>query len=132
MICVIRNGIVFATHGENQLTEIKDAYPEMEIIQVSNDIQFQYENYSEEGIPLGEPLDPREYTNWKLPIFLPEERLSHLEQETKTSLLTLSAVGQEVTQEKIKSIQKDSIIQTLGQELALVKLELIQIKGGSK
>ncbi|MGV3139727.1 hypothetical protein ACEF06_25290 [Brevibacillus agri] len=36
---------------------------------------------------------------------------------------TIVAIGQEL-------LQKDTIIQTLGQELASVKLELIQLKGG--
>jgi hypothetical protein len=43
---------------------------------------------------------------------------------------TLGAIGQELVDAKIKNMQKDIIIQTLGQELASVKLELIQLKGG--
>ena len=43
----------------------------------------------------------------------------------------LTALGEELTQEKLKNIQKDSTIAQLGQELAGVKLDLINMKGGN-
>ncbi|GAA0774626.1 hypothetical protein GCM10008908_24790 [Clostridium subterminale] len=43
---------------------------------------------------------------------------------------TIKSLGEELTQEKLKNIQKDNTISQLGQELANVKLEVIQIKGG--
>jgi len=42
----------------------------------------------------------------------------------------LVALGEQLTQEKLKNIQKDSTISQLGEELASVKLQLIQIQGG--
>ena len=43
----------------------------------------------------------------------------------------LTALGEELTQEKLKNMQKDSTIAQLGQELAGVKLDLINMKGGN-
>lgn len=43
----------------------------------------------------------------------------------------LTVLGEELTQEKLKAIQKDSTISQLGQELANVKLEVIKMKGGN-
>lgn len=43
----------------------------------------------------------------------------------------LVALGEELTQEKLKNIQKDVAISQLGQELASVKLDLINMKGGN-
>lgn len=44
---------------------------------------------------------------------------------------TLDNMGQELSEEKLKNIQKDAVIQAIGQELASIKLELIQRKGGT-
>ncbi|CAI8970973.1 hypothetical protein EMIT07CA2_60036 [Brevibacillus sp. IT-7CA2] len=38
-------------------------------------------------------------------------------------------MGQELSFLKISNIQKDALIQTMGEQLAMVKLELIQLKG---
>lgn len=43
---------------------------------------------------------------------------------------TIAALGQTVAEEKIKSMQKDTLISSLGQELTKVKLEIMQLKGG--
>lgn len=43
----------------------------------------------------------------------------------------LVALGEELTLEKLKNIQKDAAISQLGQELASVKLDLINMKGGN-
>ncbi len=42
----------------------------------------------------------------------------------------LAALGEQLTQEKLKNIQKDSTISQLGEELASLKLEVINMKGG--
>lgn len=39
-------------------------------------------------------------------------------------------LGEELTMEKIKGLQKDAMIQSLGQQVALLKIELMQLKGG--
>lgn len=41
------------------------------------------------------------------------------------------SLGEELAQEKLKNIQKDSTISQLGQELASLKLEVINLKGGN-
>ncbi|WP_346930294.1 XkdW family protein [Clostridium sp.] len=43
----------------------------------------------------------------------------------------LAALGEELTQEKLRNIQKDATISQLGEELASVKLEVINMKGGN-
>lgn len=43
----------------------------------------------------------------------------------------INSLGEQLTQEKLKNIQKDSAISQLGQELAKVKLEVINMKGGN-
>lgn len=42
----------------------------------------------------------------------------------------LKSLGEQLAQEKLKNIQKDATISQLGQELAKLKLEVIQIQGG--
>ncbi|AVP64120.1 XkdW family protein [Clostridium sporogenes] len=51
--------------------------------------------------------------------------------EEKKNNLTLQSLGQQLTQEKIKNMQKDSIINNLGKELSKLKLEMLQNKGGN-
>lgn len=43
----------------------------------------------------------------------------------------VSSIGQELAIEKIKNMQKDSLINNLGQQVALLKIELLQLKGGA-
>lgn len=43
---------------------------------------------------------------------------------------TITALGQTIAEEKIKNMQKDDLISSLGQELTKVKLEIMQLKGG--
>lgn len=43
----------------------------------------------------------------------------------------LAALGEQLTQEKLKNIQKDSTIAQLGEEVASLKLDLINMKGGN-
>lgn len=48
-------------------------------------------------------------------------------EEQEDPVLTM---GQELVELKLSNMEKDSIVQTLGAELAAVKLELIQLKRG--
>ncbi|MCR1974970.1 XkdW family protein [Clostridium sporogenes] len=43
----------------------------------------------------------------------------------------MQSLGQQLTQEKIKNMQKDAIINNLGKELSKLKLEMLQNKGGN-
>lgn len=58
--------------------------------------------------------------------------ISQIQEERENEQLPLFSLGQELAQMKISNMQKDSTIQTLGQQLALVKLEIIQLKGGNE
>ena len=40
-------------------------------------------------------------------------------------------LGQELAQERLKNTKKDIVINNLGQEISKLKLEIIQLKGGS-
>nr|WP_265575185.1 XkdW family protein [Clostridium botulinum] len=52
-------------------------------------------------------------------------------EEKEKNNLTLQSLGQQLTQEKIKNMQKDAIINNLGKELTQIKLEILQNKGGN-
>ncbi|MCW6094755.1 XkdW family protein [Clostridium sporogenes] len=52
-------------------------------------------------------------------------------EEKEKNNLTLQSLGQQLTQEKIKNMQKDAIINNLGKELSKLKLEMLQDKGGN-
>ena len=54
-----------------------------------------------------------------------KERIDELRQQ-KEKDNTLVTLGQSFTQEKIKNIQAKNLINSMGQELAKVKLQLIQ------
>lgn len=56
--------------------------------------------------------------------------IQEIKEEEKNNL-TLQSLGQQLTQEKIKNMQKDSIINNLGKELSKLKLEMLQNKGGN-
>jgi hypothetical protein len=43
----------------------------------------------------------------------------------------LNSLGEQLAQEKLKNIQKDTTISQLGQEIAKLKLEVINMKGGN-
>lgn len=76
-------------------------------------------------------VEEREYT------ILDKELFEKVVQPIDTTLQPptfseqLVALGEELTLEKLKNIQKDAAISQLGQELASVKLELINMKGGN-
>jgi len=56
--------------------------------------------------------------------------IQEIKEEEKNNF-TLQSLGQQLTQEKIKNMQKDSIINNLGKELSKLKLEMLQNKGGN-
>lgn len=42
----------------------------------------------------------------------------------------VAALGMQLAQEKINSMQKDAVINGLGSHVAVMKLEIMQLKGG--
>ncbi|EKO1913629.1 D-alanyl-D-alanine carboxypeptidase [Clostridium botulinum] len=56
--------------------------------------------------------------------------INEIKEEEKNNF-TLQSLGQQLTQEKIKNMQKDAIINNLGKELTQIKLEMLQNKGGN-
>ena len=60
----------------------------------------------------------------------PEEKIARLEKEKEELKVYTAALGQTLTEEKITNIQKDMLLQGLGQEVAALKIELITLKGG--
>lgn len=44
----------------------------------------------------------------------------------------IDSLGQIIIQEKLKNIQKDTIINSLGKQLVIVKMNIINIQGGIK
>jgi hypothetical protein len=46
-------------------------------------------------------------------------------------LETINNIGNELAQERLKNTKKDIVINNLGQEISKLKLEIIQLKGGS-
>ncbi|MMZ48594.1 hypothetical protein D1872_102680 [compost metagenome] len=63
-------------------------------------------------------------------IIINEKPLSQIEKEREEAEAPMVTMGQELALLKISNMQKDGIIQILGQELATVKLELIRLKEG--
>ncbi|CAI8879260.1 XkdW domain-containing protein [Brevibacillus sp. IT-7CA2] len=57
-----------------------------------------------------------------------KQAISVIREKQQTDPVT--TIGEELSTLKISNIQKDALIQTMGEQLALVKLELIQLKGG--
>lgn len=60
----------------------------------------------------------------------PLEQLRQKELEIKLKEQQLQAVGFELAQEKIKNTQKDAVIQMFGREVAMLKIEVMTLKGG--
>lgn len=44
----------------------------------------------------------------------------------------IDSLGQQLAQEKVKSVQKDLLINNLGQQVASLKIDLLQLKGGGQ
>ncbi|OAJ73529.1 hypothetical protein AYJ08_13935 [Brevibacillus sp. SKDU10] len=57
--------------------------------------------------------------------------LSQIEKEREQEQLPIQTLGQELAMQKVELAQKDILIQTLGREITGLKLELIQIRGGA-
>ena len=63
---------------------------------------------------------------------LPDGSFGELE-KVGTALTTdeqVAALGMQLAQEKINSMQKDAVINGLGSQVAVMKLEIMQLKGG--
>lgn len=63
---------------------------------------------------------------------LPDGTLGELE-KVGTALTTdeqVVALGMQLAQEKINGMQKDAVINGLGAQVAFMKLEIMQLKGG--
>ncbi|ATO51044.1 hypothetical protein P4V86_13330 [Brevibacillus laterosporus] len=58
--------------------------------------------------------------------------LSIIEQERKDADMPIVTLGQEIAKTKIELSQKDALIQSLGEELAVLRLDIIQLKGGGQ
>ena len=58
------------------------------------------------------------------------EKVERLEKEKEELKVYTAALGQTLTEEKITNIQKDMLLQGLGQEVTALKIELITLKGG--
>ncbi|WP_110113282.1 D-alanyl-D-alanine carboxypeptidase [Bacillus sp. CGMCC 1.16541] len=58
------------------------------------------------------------------------EELRQKEKEIEMKEQQLQAIGIELAQEKIKNAQKDSVIQMLGREVAMLKIEVMTLKEG--
>ncbi|GEN83641.1 hypothetical protein SLU01_19530 [Sporosarcina luteola] len=63
-----------------------------------------------------------------------EKPLSKIKEERENQEIipvSLDALGIELAQEKIKNVQKDLLINSLGQQVALLKIDILQLKGGA-
>lgn len=60
----------------------------------------------------------------------PDEKISRLEKEKEELKTYTAALGQTIIDEKITNMQKDMLLQGLGQEVTSLKIELMKLKGG--
>lgn len=82
----------------------------------TKELVFSYDKIDEETEPIyQEPLT---------------EKVERLEKEKEELKVYTAALGQTLTEEKITNIQKDMLLQGLGQEVTALKIELITLKGG--
>lgn len=61
-----------------------------------------------------------------------EEKVTPKSQIEEKLPIDVNSLGQQLAMEKLKNIQKDSTINSLGFEVAKLKLEVIQLKGGGQ
>ena len=73
-------------------------------------------------------LGPWEYVNPT--VETPEEKIARLEKEKEELKIYTAALGQTLTEEKLTNIEKDMLLQGLGQEVTSLKIELMKLKGG--
>ncbi len=111
-------------NGEFLLVNYKDLYENM--IEIDEEITSKYF----ESIKMGKAFSIKDINGetfediFKEIVPLPSVEIPSLEER-------VLALGEELTQEKLKNIQKDSTISQLGEELASLKLEVINMKGGN-
>ena len=58
------------------------------------------------------------------------EKVERLEKEKEELKIYTAALGQTLTEEKLTNIEKDMLLQGLGQEVTSLKIELMKLKGG--
>lgn len=110
-------------NGEFLLVNYKDLYEDM--IEINEEITTKYFEY----IKIGKAFSIKDINGetfediFEEIVPLPIVEIPSLEDR-------ILFLGEELAQEKLKNIQKDSTISQLGQELTSTKLQLIQIQGG--
>lgn len=110
--------------GTFLLTTFKDLYEDM--IEINEEITTKYFEYTKIGKAFSiKDIDGETFEDiFEEIVPLPSVEIPSLEER-------VLALGEELTQEKLKNIQKDSTISQLGEELASLKLEVINMKGGN-
>lgn len=115
---------------EDMLSMLEELYPlgGYKVIEISTGLH----NYL---VGLGQckliaDVEDREYTIEDKGLF-EEVKIEIVDDGIPTIPDTIKSLGEQLTQEKLKNIQKDSTIAQLGQELAKVKLEVISMRGGN-
>lgn len=63
-------------------------------------------------------------------IITKEKPLSQIEKERAEQQAPMTTMGQELALLKLENMQKDMVIQALGQHVAMMKIEMMQLKGG--
>ena len=65
-------------------------------------------------------------------ILMKPKPLSQIEKERQDSQLPLLTIGQELSLQKLDLMQKEELINMMGQEIAALKLEIIQLRGAGQ
>lgn len=68
-----------------------------------------------------ERIEEMEFSGWEY---------NEIQYPLQEYISTINYLGKELTQERLKSMQKTNIINALGQEVTKLKLEIMQLKGG--
>lgn len=128
--CILNSDKKTMTYlAEDMLDRLDELYPGGYIkIKISDELH----NYL---VGLGQcklivDVEDREYTIKDKNLF-EEAQIKSVDDGLPTMYDTIKSLGEQLTQEKLKNIQKDSTIAQLGQELAKVKLEVISMRGGN-
>lgn len=58
------------------------------------------------------------------------KEINEAKKEIEDRKNAINNLGAELSQEKLKNMQKDAVISNLGQEVSKLKLDVMQIKGG--
>lgn len=59
-----------------------------------------------------------------------EKPLSQIKKEKEEAASPLASMGQEIVQLKLQNMQKDMVIQALGQQVAMTRIEMMKLRGG--